>query len=78
VDKQKDLDAMIARLFKTLDGKQVLKHWENRYIKAPVCIPSESDAHGYYREGQNSVIRTIFNAIKRQEHGDYITGDDNE
>ena len=77
-DHHKDFDAMIAHLFKTRDGKKVLQHWENRYIKAPVCIPSEGDAQGYYREGQNSVIRAIFNAIKRQERGDYITGDDNE
>lgn len=65
---------MIARLFKTPDGKKILDHWEERYIKAPVCIPSQSAEQGYYREGQNSVIRTIQNSIKRRETGNYNKG----
>jgi|TARA_R110001583_G_scaffold44227_1_gene140197 hypothetical protein len=75
----KDFDAMIARLFKTPDGKKILSHWEERYIKAPVCVPTQPAEQGFYREGQNSVIRTIQNAIKRREHGDYLPqGDKNE
>ena len=70
--EHKDLGAMIAKLFKTPDGKKVLNHWEERYIKAPVCIPTQPAEQGYYREGQNSVIRTIQNAIKRRENGDYL------
>jgi len=76
--KQKDYDAMISRLFKTQDGKEILKHLEDRYIKAPVCIPGSPEGQGYYREGQNSVIRAIQNAIVRQELGAYKQGDNNE
>ena len=74
----KDFDAVIAKLFKTPDGEKVLNHWEERYIKAPVCIPTPSAEQGYYREGQNSVIRTIQNAIKRRELGDYLPQGDKE
>ena len=69
---------MIARLFKTPDGKKVLSYWEERYIKAPVCVPTQPAEQGYYREGQNSVIRTIQNAIKRRTNGDYLPQGDND
>jgi hypothetical protein len=77
--QQKDFDAMIAKVFTSAIGKQVLEHLENRYIKSPVCIPGSLEGQGYYREGQNSVIRAFKNAIIRQKMGAYKTqGDSNE
>jgi len=72
IDKQKDFDALIAKVFKTKDGKKVLDFLEERYDKAPVCVAGQTEGQGYYREGQNSMIRMIKMAIIRQEKGEYI------
>jgi len=72
IDKQKDFDALIAKVFKTKDGKKVLDFLEERYVKAPVCVPGQTEGQGYYREGQNSMIRMFKMAIIRQEKGEYI------
>lgn len=78
MNKQQDFDALISRLFKTMDGKAVLEFLEERYVKAPVCLPGQPESQGYYREGQNSMVRMFQAAIMRQEKGEYINGDDNE
>lgn len=77
IDKQKDFDALIAKVFKTRDGKKVLEYLEERYIKAPVCLPGQVESQGYFREGQNSMVRMFKHAIMRREKGEYI-GDEND
>lgn len=77
IDKQKDFDALIAKVFKSEDGKKVLEFLEERYVKSPVCVPGQPESQGYYREGQNSMVRMFKSAIIRQEKGEYI-GDVNE
>jgi len=78
MDREKDFDAMVAKTFRTPTGKRVLEYLTERYIKSPVCMPGREEGQGYYREGQNSVIRMFHNAILRQERGDYRVGEDNE
>ena len=79
IDRAKDYDAMVAKLFRSPTGKKVLEYLEERYIKSPVCIPGRPEGQGYYREGQNSIVRMFQSAIYRQEHGDYnLGGSENE
>jgi hypothetical protein len=78
IDRQKDFDALIAKVFKSKDGKKVLEFLEERYIKTAVCSPGQVEGQGYYREGQNSIIRMFKTSIMRQERGSYNSGDNNE
>jgi hypothetical protein len=77
IESQRDFDAIIAKVFKSKDGKKVLEWLEDRYIKAAVCTPGQVEGTGYYREGQNSVVRMFKSCIMRQENGAY-NGDNNE
>jgi hypothetical protein len=71
IDNQKDFDALIAKVFKSKDGKKVLEWLDDRYIKSAVCVPGQAEGQGYYREGQNSVVRMFKSCILRQESGKY-------
>lgn len=78
IEKQQDFDALIAKVFKSQDGKKILEFLEERYIKTAVCIPGQVEGQGYYREGQNSVVRMFKSCIMRQENGRYNSGDSYE
>jgi len=65
----KDLDKLIADVFKTSAGKKLLSYLEERFVKLPVCVPGQKEGEGYYREGQNSIIRLFINAIQRRQEG---------
>lgn len=71
IERQQDFDAIIAKLFKSKDGKKVLEFLEERYLKSAVCVPGQTEGQGYYREGQNSMIRMFKSSIMRQEQGSY-------
>lgn len=70
-DNGKELDALIASVFKKPEGKKLLEHLDERFIRQAVCNPGQVEGQGYFREGQNSVIRFFQSCIKRQERGDY-------
>lgn len=53
------------RCFSTEDGTKVLKHLREITIEQPTWYAGESESHGFYREGQNSVVRDIELKIKR-------------
>ncbi len=38
---------------------------KEKYLQAPVCPPSEQPAYGYYREGENNVIR-LFDRFSKE------------
>lgn len=44
--------------FSTPAGKQVLEYLENMYLAKPVCV-IDNVYYGYWREGQNDVVRAI-------------------
>ena len=67
----KDIDALIATVFKSKDGKKLLNYLDERFIRQAVCNPGQVEGQGYFREGQNSVIRYFLSCIKRQQKGDY-------
>jgi hypothetical protein len=43
-------------------GKEFMKMLDDQY-HSPVCPPDKESSWGYFREGQNNLIRQIKNAI---------------
>lgn len=46
-------------------GKKLLAYWRARYLDQPVCTPGAGADAGFYREGQNSLIRESLMRLKR-------------
>lgn len=63
--KRDDLDILIARTFSTENGQRVLAWLRESYLENPSWQPGAESSFGYYREGQNSVVRDIEKRIKR-------------
>lgn len=63
--KRDDLDIVIARTFSTENGQKVLAWLREYYLENPSWQPGAESSFGFYREGQNSVIRDIEKRIKR-------------
>ena len=63
---------LLARVFKSDDGKKVLKNLREQTIEAACWSPSiaqscglaEANAHAYAREGQNALVRNIEDCIR--------------
>ena len=57
----------MAKIFKSPEGKQILKIWRENTIEAAAWMPSlaqqtsieAANAHAYAREGQNAFVRDI-------------------
>ena len=52
-----------AQCFSTPAGKQVLADLERLLNDRPTWNPMKSKKHGYYREGQNDVLKFIINRV---------------
>ena len=66
IDRKKDdLDILIARTFSTENGQKVLAWLREAYLENPSWQPGAESSFGFFREGQNSVIRDIEKRIKR-------------
>jgi len=63
--KRDDLDILIARTFSTENGQKVLAWLRETYLENPSWQPGAESSYGYYREGQNAVVRDIEKRIKR-------------
>ena len=63
--KKEDLDILIARTFSTENGQKVLAWLREQYLENPSWQPGAESSFGFFREGQNSVIRDIEKRIKR-------------
>lgn len=69
-NNQKILNEQYAACFNTTAGKKVLEHLKKITLDQPTWIPSggvvdgqSSIHHGFVREGQNSVVRSIIERI---------------
>ena len=62
------LDLLYATVFNSPDGLKVLKHLESTTIDQPCWFPGTEASQGYYREGQNSLVRQINNRIRRAKN----------
>jgi hypothetical protein len=63
--KKEDLDIQIARTFSTEEGQKVLAWLREQYLEQPGWQPGAEASFGFFREGQNSVIRDLETRIKR-------------
>jgi len=63
--KRDDLDILIARTFSTENGQKVLAWLRETYLENPCFQPGADSSYGFWREGQNSVIRDLEKRIKR-------------
>ena len=62
------LDLLYATVFNSPDGLKVLKHLESTTIDQPCWFPGTEASQGYFREGQNSLVRQINNRIRRAKN----------
>ena len=63
--KRDDLDILIALTFSTEEGQKVLAWLRETYLENPSWQPGAESSFGFYREGQNAVVRDIEKRIKR-------------
>ena len=61
-DAIKDLCSIYAATFNNSNGKKVLDILE-KTLNKPTWDPEKDEKFGYYREGQNDIIRHIFSRI---------------
>lgn len=54
-----DTDLLYLRVFGSDEGQKVLEHLRLLTIEQPTWYPGEDAAHGFAREGQNSLVREI-------------------
>ena len=62
------MDMLYATVFNTPDGLKVLKHLASTTIDQPCWFPGNDPSHGYFREGQNSLVRQINSRIRRAKN----------
>lgn len=60
-----DADALIARVFSTSDGQKLMAGLREKFLEQPAWYAGSDPSLGYVREGQNSVVRYLENAIRR-------------
>lgn len=67
--EQKELDYMFYRCFSTAYGKRVLQHLIENTIHSGTWLASlpyeKAIAHGFAREGQNALVKTIKDRTER-------------
>jgi hypothetical protein len=63
--EQAETDKAISRLFSTEDGQKVMKHLKRAYIDQPCWAPGYATDYGFFREGQNTLIRELMSRIDR-------------
>ena len=65
------IDALIASVYITHQGQEVLKLLKEKFLDVPVFSANveagKQATHAAYREGQNSVVRQILDAIERNQ-----------
>lgn len=72
-DKLREMDALIAKTFSTPTGKRVLQYLRDETIEKPVFRRIGMDLagvnEGFFREGQNELVRQLEMRIKRANSG---------
>lgn len=65
--RQKEYEQNIdfMKTFSTASGKKVLDWLESNTLGSPTWWPSQSEKFGYFREGQNSLVRQLKSKIQQ-------------
>lgn len=58
-------DKLFVDALNNVAGKKLLAYWKSRYLDHPVCVPGAGADQGFFREGQNSLIREALLRLKR-------------
>lgn len=66
-DGNRILNNLFYRVFTSQDGKQVLDYFVKHTLEQPSLIPGMQDNVGWWREGQNNIIREIKNRIEQSQ-----------
>ena len=62
-----DDDLLVSKVFVTKDGHELLDLLKSRFLDQPTFVPGDDPSYGYFREGQNSIIRDILQKIREEE-----------
>ena len=63
--KAVELNKLLKRTFQTEEGRKVLNWLRYTYLEKATWEPGTDASYGYFRDGQNSVVREIEQRIKR-------------
>tara|TARA_Y100000310_G_scaffold25794_1_gene24656 strand:+ start:576 stop:869 length:294 start_codon:yes stop_codon:yes gene_type:complete len=63
--EQAQIDKAIARMFATKEGEEVMDFLTDAYLHQPCWAPGFTTDYGFFREGQNTLIRELQARIKR-------------
>lgn len=63
--KREDTDRLVARVFCTDDGIQLLNWLKDVYVNVPIAVPGTDPSFAFYAEGCRNVIRDIEARIHR-------------
>jgi hypothetical protein len=66
---QIELDRCIARISQTDDGQKLMDWLCGAYLHQPTWAPGYTTDYGFYREGQNTLIREILLRAERATDG---------
>jgi hypothetical protein len=66
-ETSRTLNNLFYRVFTTEDGAKVLDYFVKHTLNQPSLIPGMQDNVGWWREGQNNIIREIKNRIEQSQ-----------
>lgn len=69
LQERKDFNRACAAMFSTAQGKMVLKYIRSKTIERACSPPGSAEGYGFWREGQNDLVRQIETAIKLGKEG---------
>ena len=56
---REDTDRLVLRVMGSEDGARLMLWLRQTILDQPVALPGSDSSYGYYREGQNSIIRDL-------------------
>ena len=62
-----ELDRALNRILESEDGEKMLEWMCGAFLHQPAWAPGYDPEFGYYREGQNALIREIVNRAERSK-----------
>ena len=66
--EQAEIDRTIGRVLESKDGKRMMGWLKSAYLDQPCWAPGYDTDYGFFREGQNTLIREIqMKALRAKE-----------
>ena len=64
-----ELEKLYQQVFSTDQGQKLLTHLKKTYLDVPTWTPGYDNSFGYFRDGQNSIVREIILKLRRARNG---------